>query len=132
MTNLFYETLGVESATFSLRRPGFLDTHGYFFDNVFGDLSTTGSSLANPSTTTSGVLPVGATAVTLASAPPAAVHGGRDIQIGSGADRRGRGHQLDRRVERGELRRQPAAVHPPDRADRQTAGTPVHPQVRRP
>ena len=41
MTDLFYETLGVESASFSFGGPNFLDTHGYFFDNVFGDLSTT-------------------------------------------------------------------------------------------
>ena len=84
MTDLFYKTLGVESATFSLGGPNFLDSHGYFFDNVFGDLSTVGSSLANPSTT-SGVLPVGNTAMTLASAPPAAYTAGATIQIGAGA-----------------------------------------------
>ena len=44
MTDLFYETLGVESATFSFGGPNFLDTHGYFFDNVFGDVSTTFTS----------------------------------------------------------------------------------------
>jgi hypothetical protein len=82
MTDLFYETLGVESGTFSFGGPNFLDSHGYFFDNVFGDLSTTGSSLANPSTT-SGVLPVGATAVTLASAPPTQYTANAVIQIGS-------------------------------------------------
>jgi hypothetical protein len=81
MTNLFYETLGVESATFSFGGPNFLDSHGYFFDNVFGDLSTTGSNLANPSTT-SGVLPVGATNMTLASAPPSQYSTGAVIQIG--------------------------------------------------
>ena len=50
MTDLFYETLGVESAQFSLGGPNFLDTHGYFFDNMFGDVSTVGSGLANPAT----------------------------------------------------------------------------------
>lgn len=84
MTNLFYETLGVESAQFSLGGPNFLDTHGYFFDNVFGDLSTTGSSLANPSTT-SGVLPVGATNMTLAATPPTQYTVGAAIQIGAGS-----------------------------------------------
>lgn len=84
MTNLFYETLGVESAQFSLGGPNFLDTHGYFFDNVFGDLSTIGSGLANPSTT-SGVLPVGNTNMTLAAAPPAAYTAGATIQIGTGS-----------------------------------------------
>ncbi len=84
MTDLFYKTLGVESAQFSFGGPNFLDSHGYFFDNVFGDLSTVGSSLANPSTT-SGVLPVGNTNMTLAAAPPAAYTAGATIQIGAGA-----------------------------------------------
>ncbi len=84
MVDTFYETLGVESAQFSFGGPNFLDSHGYFFDNVFGDLSTVGSSLANPSTT-SGVLPVGATNMTLAAAPPAAYTANATIQIGAGS-----------------------------------------------
>ena len=84
MTNLFYETLGVESAQFSFGGPNFLDTHGYFFDNVFGDLSTTGSSIGNPATFNS-ALAVGATQGTLSSAPPAAYTAGATIQIGTGA-----------------------------------------------
>ena len=84
MTDLFYETLGVESATFSFGGPNFLDSHGYFFDNVFGDLSTTGSSQANPATANS-ALAVGAQAMTLASAPPAAYTAAAVIQIGTGA-----------------------------------------------
>jgi len=36
MADLFYETLGVESATFSFGGPNFLDSHGYFLDNLFG------------------------------------------------------------------------------------------------
>jgi len=82
MTDLFYKTLGVESATFSLNGPNFLDSHGYFFDNVFGDLSTTGSGLANPATV-SGIIPVGATSCTLSAAPPAAYTAGAAIQIGT-------------------------------------------------
>ena len=82
MTDLFYKTLGVESAQFSFGGPNFLDSHGYFFDNVFGDLSTVGSSLANPSTT-SGVLAVGATNMTLAAAPPSSYTAGATIQIGA-------------------------------------------------
>ena len=85
MTNLFYETLGVESAQFSLGGPNFLDTHGYFFDNVFGDLSTTGSSLAIPATVNSTPIAVGATACTLAAAPPSQYTAGATIQIGTGA-----------------------------------------------
>jgi hypothetical protein len=84
MTMTYYETLGVESSTFSLGGPNFLDTHGYFFDNIFGDLSTIGSSLANPSTT-SGVLPVGSTNMTLAAAPPSQYTANATIQIGAGS-----------------------------------------------
>src|SRR6185437_652415 len=84
MTDLFYKTLGVESAQFSFGGPNFLDSHGYFFDNVFGDLSTVGSSLASPATT-SGVLPVGATNMTLAAAPPAGYTANASIQIDTGS-----------------------------------------------
>lgn len=82
MTDLFYETLGVESATFSFGGPNFLDSHGYFMDNIFGDLSTIGSGAANPATT-SGVLPVGATQMTLSAAPPAAYTANAVLQIGT-------------------------------------------------
>lgn len=82
MTDLFYKTLGVESASFSFGGPNFLDSHGYFFDNVFGDLSTTGTSPANPATT-SGVIPVGSTSFTLSSAPPSAYTAGAVIQLGA-------------------------------------------------
>jgi hypothetical protein len=84
MTDLFYKTLGVESAMFSFGGPNFLDTDGYFFDNVFGDLSTTGSTLASPATI-SGTVPVGSTSCTLASAPPAAYTAGATIQIDTGS-----------------------------------------------
>ncbi len=83
MTDLFYKTLGVEQAQFSFGGPNFLDSHGYFFDNVFGDLSTTGSSIANPATFNS-ALAVGATQGTLSAAPPAAYTAGATIQIGTG------------------------------------------------
>jgi hypothetical protein len=84
MVDTFYETLGVESAMFNFGSPWFGDTHGYFFDNVFGDLSTVGSTLANPATTNSG-LAVGATSCTLSAAPPAAYSAGASIQIGTGS-----------------------------------------------
>ena len=83
MTDLFYKTLGVTSGTFSFSGPNFLDSHGYFLDNVFGDLSTIGSTPTNPATT-NGVLPVGATLMTLAAAPPAAYTANAVIQIGTG------------------------------------------------
>src|SRR6185437_11162021 len=62
----------------------FLDTQGYWFDNVFGDLSTTGSGLGNASTV-SGAIPVGTTYCTLSAAPPAAYTAGASIQIGTGS-----------------------------------------------
>lgn len=82
MTDLFYETLGVESATFSFGGPNFLDSHGYFMDNLMGDLSTVGSTPTNPATT-SGVIAVGDIKFTLASAPPAAYTAGAILQIGA-------------------------------------------------
>ena len=84
MTDLFYKTLGVESAQFSFGGPNFLDSHGYFFDNVFGDLSTVGSSLANPATV-SGAMVVGATNCTLSAAPPSSYTAGATIQIATGS-----------------------------------------------
>jgi hypothetical protein len=86
MTDLFYETLGVESATFSFGGPNFLDSHGYFFDNVFGDLSTTGSTPANPGTINSNHPAVGATSFTLSAAPPSQYSAGGIIQIGTGSN----------------------------------------------
>src|SRR5215472_7982353 len=41
MTPLFNEIRGVQSATFSLGGPMFLDIEGFMLDNVFGDMSTT-------------------------------------------------------------------------------------------
>ena len=84
MTDLFYKTLGVEQGMFSFGGPNFLDSHGYFFDNLFGDLSTTGSNGANPGTVSGGI-PVGATSCTLASVPPTQFTAGATIQIGAGS-----------------------------------------------
>lgn len=84
MTDLFYKTLGVEQATLSFGAPNFLDSQGYWFDNVFGDLSTVGSTLANPATV-SGAMAVGATNCTLAAAPPSAYTAGATIQFGVGS-----------------------------------------------
>lgn len=87
MTDLFYKTLGVESATFSFGGPNFLDSHGYFFDNVFGDLSTTAGTI----TTTAGSVGtvatigagVGATSITLTAAAPASMTAGGYVQVGT-------------------------------------------------
>lgn len=87
MTDLFYETLGVESATFSFGGPNFLDTHGYFFDNVFGDLSTTAGTITTTAGSTATVatagVAVGSTVVTLTAAPPSAFTVGAWVQIGT-------------------------------------------------
>lgn len=85
MTDLFYETLGVESATFSFGGPNFLDSHGYFFDNVFGDLSTIGSTPVSVATMSASTAAVGATAITTTGAPGAGCTVGASIQIGAGA-----------------------------------------------
>ena len=82
MTDLFYKTLGVESATFSFGGPNFLDSHGYFFDNVFGDMSTTCSATTTPATV-SGAMAIGAIQMTLTTAPPAGYTAGAYIQIGT-------------------------------------------------
>ena len=81
MTDLFYETLGVESATFSFGGPNFLDTHGYFMDNTFGDLSTIGSSPTVAATANS-ALAVGATSFTATASPTIAT--AATMQIGTG------------------------------------------------
>lgn len=84
MTDLFYKTLGVEQGMFSFGAPNFLDSQGYWFDNVFGDLSTTGSSLGNAATV-SGAMAVGATSCTLSAAPPSGYTAGAAVQFGSGS-----------------------------------------------
>ena len=82
MTDLFYETLGVESAAFSFGGPNFLDTHGYFFDNVFGDLSTTAASLGVIAATISSAgAAVGA--LTIPTGVPTGCTVGALIQIGT-------------------------------------------------
>jgi hypothetical protein len=66
MAQLYNDILGVEDATFSFGGPAFLDVAGFWCDNVFGDLSTTGTS-ASSTTTLSTAGTVGSTTVVLAS-----------------------------------------------------------------
>lgn len=66
MAMLYNDILGVEDATFSFGGPAFLDVAGYWLDNVFGDLSSTGTS-ASSTTTVSTAGTIGATSVVLAS-----------------------------------------------------------------
>ena len=81
MTDLFYKTLGVESATFSFGGPNFLDSHGYFMDNVFGDLSTTCNTVTNPATSAT-AFAIGATTATVGSVPTQFTVGSA-IQLGT-------------------------------------------------
>lgn len=82
MATLFGEILGPEDATFSYGGPAFLDVEGFFFDNVFGDLSTVGSTPTN-STTTTQILAAGATTTTVSSIT--GYSNGSVVQIDTGA-----------------------------------------------
>lgn len=68
MSQRFADVLGVDDASFSFGGPVFGDVWPYFFDNLFGDLSSTGSSPANGTQiTNSGGVAVGGTAITVTS-----------------------------------------------------------------
>ena len=68
MSQRFADVIGVVDASFSFGGPVFGDVWGYFFDNLFGDLSTTGTSPANGThITNSGGVVVGGTSVTVPS-----------------------------------------------------------------
>lgn len=82
MTDLFYKTLGVESATFSFGGPNFLDTHGYFLDNLCGDLSTTGVLSGATATVATSPVSVGATVASV-GAPGSGFTVGAYVQIGT-------------------------------------------------
>ena len=66
MASLYNDILGVEDATFSFGGPMFLDVGGFWIDNTFGDLSTTGSTPSSSTTINSGGS-IGSTQVILAS-----------------------------------------------------------------
>jgi hypothetical protein len=82
MSHRFADILGVEDASFSYGGPVFGDVWGLWLDNIFGDLSTVGSSPTSPTTTTE-ALAVGATATTVASI--SGYSNGSIVQIDSGA-----------------------------------------------
>lgn len=83
LATLFGEILGVEEATFSFGGPMFIDANGYFLDNLFGDMSTTGSTPTNPTSLTAGPYVSGTTVVTVASA--AGYTNGATVQIDAGS-----------------------------------------------
>ena len=84
MAMRYANILGPEDATFSFGGPVFLDTYGFFLDNVAGDLSTTGSSPANGTTLAGSVatLTIGATQCTVNNASGYA--SASTVQIDSG------------------------------------------------
>ena len=84
MAMLYNEILGPEDATFSFGGPNFLDVYGFFLDNLFGDLSTTGTTLTNPTSLGGSVatLAIGGTQATIVSATGYA--SASTVQIDSG------------------------------------------------
>ena len=84
MAMLYNEIIGPEDATFSFGGPNFLDVYGYFFDCLLGDLSTTGTTLANPTSLGGSVatLAIGGTQATIVSATGYA--SASTVQIDSG------------------------------------------------
>ena len=84
MAMLYNEIIGPEDASFSFGGPNFLDVYGYFLDSTFGDLSTTGTTLANGTTLAGSVatLAIGGTQATINSATGYA--SASTVQIDSG------------------------------------------------
>jgi hypothetical protein len=82
MAQVFQLIQGPEDATFSYGGPFYGDIEGYFFDNTFGDLSTTGTTPTN-GTTVGGTIAIGATSGTVASATGYGTNS--TVQIGSGS-----------------------------------------------
>jgi len=83
MAKTYAEILGVEDATFSYGGPVFGDVYGYFLDNVFGDLSTVGTTSAGGSSTTHSATIVGATTLSANSGTGFAI--GQFVQVATGA-----------------------------------------------
>ena len=83
MAMLYEDIIGPADATFSFGGPAFLDTHGFFLDNIFGDLSTTGTVSAGTSTSFSGSPAVGATVATVGNGTTFTV--GQNVQIDTGS-----------------------------------------------
>ena len=84
MAMRFSNILGPENATFSFGGPAFLDTHGYLLDNLFGDLSTTGSTPANGASLNGG-LAVGGTNAVLTGGTVSTYPSGAAVQINAGS-----------------------------------------------
>ena len=83
MAMLYEDIIGPADSSFSFGGPAFLDTHGFFLDNIFGDLSTTGTVSAGTSTSFSGSPAVGATVATVGNGTTFTV--GQNVQIDTGS-----------------------------------------------
>lgn len=85
MAGLYNEVIGVADASFSFGGPNFLDIHGFMLDNLFGDLSTTGSSPASGTNLGGSVatLAIGGTQATVVSA--SGYGSGATVQIDTGS-----------------------------------------------
>jgi hypothetical protein len=81
MAQVFQLIQGPEDASFSYGGPFYGDIEGYFFDNTFGDLSTTGSTPTN-STAIIGTIPTAGITGTLTSI--AGYGTSSTVQIGTG------------------------------------------------
>lgn len=79
----FEDIIGPDDATFTFGGPAFLDTYGFMLDNVFGDLSTVGSSPTGGTSLTTGTA-VGGTAAVLAGGSSGTFGSGQVVQIDSG------------------------------------------------
>jgi hypothetical protein len=84
MASMYGQILGPEDATFSYGGPVFGDVYGYFFDNLFGDLSTTGTTDSTASSTLSAATAVKATSLTVAAGSGFAQ--GQNVQVGTGSN----------------------------------------------
>src|SRR6266568_8240166 len=82
MVHLYNEILGVEDATFTYGGPVYLDNDGFFFDNVFGDMSTTGTAGGTGSNAFAQASAIGAVSATVNTAASFVV--GNNVQVGIG------------------------------------------------
>lgn len=80
-TDSFNQVAGVKHAELDLGGPVFADGIGFFFRNILGDVTITGTPTGSGSTTLSASVVAGATSITTALSIPAATL----IQIGTGA-----------------------------------------------
>lgn len=83
MAKTFAVIQGPEDATFSYGGPVFGDVYGFFLDNTFGDLATTGTADSVASTTLATGTAAGATSCTVASGTGFVI--GQKVQVGSGS-----------------------------------------------